>query len=64
MALASAFCSAKNTTIDNVKSRGELEQMSIHVIIGLSMVVVGLTLAVYVVALILRERGRDRNIID
>ena len=38
--------------------------MSIHVIIGLSMVVVGLTFAVSVVVLILSERGRDRNIID
>ena len=38
--------------------------MSLQVIIGLSMVAVGLTLATYVIVLIVRERRRDRNIID
>jgi hypothetical protein len=40
------------------------EKMSVHVIIGLSMVAVGLVCAVFVVVLILRERRKDRNIID
>ncbi len=38
--------------------------MSLQVIIGLSMVAVGLALASYVIVLIVRERKRDRNIID
>ena len=38
--------------------------MSIHAVIGLSIVVVGLTFAVYATVLILRERGHDRNMID
>jgi hypothetical protein len=38
--------------------------MSLQVIIGLSMVAVGLVLATYVIVLIVRERRRDRNIID
>jgi len=38
--------------------------MSLQVIIGLSMVAVGLALATYVIVLIFRERRRDRNIID
>jgi hypothetical protein len=38
--------------------------MSLQVIIGLSMVAVGLALATYVIVLIVRERRRDRNIID
>jgi hypothetical protein len=37
--------------------------MSIHAVIGLS-IVVGLTFAVYATVLILRERGHDRNMID
>ena len=38
--------------------------MSLQVIIGVSMIVVGLALATYVIVLIVRERKRDRNIID
>ncbi len=38
--------------------------MPLQVIIGLSMVVAGLALATYVIVLIVRERKRDRNIID
>jgi uncharacterized protein YoxC len=38
--------------------------MPLQVIIGVSMIVVGLALATYVIVLIVRERKRDRNIID
>ena len=46
------------------KYGNELGSMQLQVVIGLSMVVVGLALATYVIVLIVRERKRDRNIID
>jgi hypothetical protein len=38
--------------------------MTLPVIVGTSMIVVGLALTVYVVVLILKERKRDRNSLD
>jgi hypothetical protein len=38
--------------------------MSIQVVIGAAMIAVGLALTAYVIVLILRERRRDRNILD
>ena len=49
---------------EHLKPRSKLVKMSLQVIIGLSMVAVGLALATYVIVLIFRERRRDRNIID
>jgi hypothetical protein len=38
--------------------------MTLPVIVGTSMIVVGLALTVYVVVLILKERKRDRSSLD
>lgn len=38
--------------------------MTLPIIIGTTMIVIGLALASYVIVLILRERQQDRNILD